>query len=642
MICCVWGGLSSVAAGPVRAPVPGTGEAFLQTHTDTLPADKHADSVSPAAPAKTLSWFKRSMHEIGNKHYRDSVLSVLSRENVPAPGDDTSMNKSEHFFMADKGKVIRRIYFRRVQVFGPNDIYDTGFYSTNRLLKIANNMHYDSRQWVIRQSLFFKKGDSVNAYMLADNERYLRNLPFIQDARIYVTQVSDKGDSVDVNVVTKDVFEYGGEMDELSTSNAKLKVYNNDLFGGGQSLTVGYLWDNTYRPTMGTQVQFTKSNIAGSFIDGSIGYSTMNSYTTIDSGVYEGSRYFMFNRPLYRSVTALIGGLYVANNYSINIHSLDDSLFRDYRYNIVDAWVGWNFRPQQKRSGVITDKPSLALLLRHYNLYFTEQPTPYIYRIDQTYNNRRYLLGELAIYKQSFFKSHYFFEFGRTEDIPLGYNIGLYAGQETWDARQRAYGAINMQKYWVTPLKGLLNTSIGVSSFYHGGSSEDAVFHAEVDYYSRLINFNWGRMRQFLSIDYLDCPNPYFYKPLQINQQFGIYGIENTQINGFQRINVRSQTNFYSPIKVYGFKFNFDATIQTSQLGRTQGQLYADRLYSGFGLGCMIRNENLAFNTLKIDGNYYPSVPPGMRQNWFFEITSISDFRFNIFPLSRPLYLNYQ
>jgi hypothetical protein len=224
----------------------------------------------------------------------------------------------------------------------------------------------------------------------------------------------------------------------------------------------------------------------------------------------------------------------------------------------------------------------------------------------------------------------------------LGYNIGLYAGQETWDARQRSYGAINMQKYWVTPLKGLLNTSIGVSSFYHGGSSEDAVFHAEVDYYSRLINFNWGRMRQFLSIDYLDCPNPYFYKPLQINQQFGIYGMENTQINGFQRINMRTQTNFYSPIKVYGFKFNFDATIQTSQLGRTNGQLFADRFYSGFGLGCMIRNENLAFNTLKFDGNYYPTVPPGMRQNWFFEITSISDFRFNIFPLSRPVYLNYQ
>jgi hypothetical protein len=633
VICCVWGWRPSVAEGHGLTPVLMAGEAFVQTPMDTIP---------PPTPTKPPSWFRRSIHEIANKHYRDSILSILSRENVPAPGDDTSMNKSEHFFMADKGKVIRRIYFRRVQVFGPNDIYDTGFYSTNKLLKLANNMHYDSRQWVISASLFFKKGDTINAYMLADNERYLRNLPFIQDARIYITHVSDKGDSVDLNVVTKDVFEYGGELDELSTNNAKLRVYNNDLFGAGQSLTVGYLWDNTYSPTMGTQVQYTKSNIGGTFIDGSVGYSTMNSYTTIDSGVYEGSRYFMFNRPLYRSVTALIGGLYVANNYSMNIHSLSDSLFRNYKYNIVDGWVGWNFRPQQKRSGEITDRPSLALLLRHYNLFFTEQPTPYIYRIDQTYNNRRYLLGELAVYKQSFFKSHYFFEFGRTEDIPLGYNIGLYAGQETWDGRQRSYGAFNAQKYWVTPLKGLLSTSAGVSSFYHGGNSEDAVFHAEIDYYSRLINFNWGRMRQFLSIDYLDCPNPYFYKPLQINQQFGIYGIENTQINGFQRINMRSQTNFYSPIKFYGFKFNFDATVQTSQLGRTGGELYADRFYSGFGLGCMIRNENLAFNTLKVDGNYYPTVPPGMRGNWFFEITSITDFRFNIFPLSRPQYLNYQ
>lgn len=608
---------------------------------DTVPV---RDTVPAEKAEKHPSWLRRNMEALKNRRYRDSVLSQLSRENVAPPtGGDSAVQKSEHVFLRQSGKIIRRVYFRRVQVFGPNDIYDTTFQSSNKLLKLANNLHYDSRTWVIRQSTFFRPGDTINAYELADNERYLRNLPFIQDARIYLTNAYSTSDSVDVNVVTKDVFEYGGDMSELSNTNAKFGIYNNDLFGAGQSLTLGFLWDKTFTPPVGTQVQFTKSNIGGTFIDGSVGYTYLNNNSPLDTNTYEGSYYINLNRPLFRSVTPLIGGLSLANNFSMNIHNLGDSLYRNYKYNIVDAWVGYNCLPGQHRNGSEATGPSLGILLRHYNLYFTEYPIPQ-YKSDPVYNNRRYVLGELALYRQDFFKSHYFFGYGRTEDIPLGYNIGLYAGAETWVQRQRSYTGINMQKYWVTPLKGLLNTSFGVSSFWHmgTGSSEDAVIHGELDYYSRLVNFPWMKFRQFVTLDYLDCPNPYFYKPLNINGSFGIYGIRNTLITGYQRLNVRAQSNFYTPLKFYGFKFNVQATIQTSQLASQNESLFDNRLYAGFGLGCEIRNENLTFNTLRIDGNYYPYVPPGMRSNFFFELTTVSDFRFNIFALTSPAYLNYR
>lgn len=555
------------------------------------------------------------------------------------------MMKSEQVFLPETGRVIRNITFKRVQVFGPSNITDTAFHSSSKLLKIANDMHYDSREWVIKQSLFFHPGDTINAYEMADNERYLRHLPFITDARIYVVNSTGPSDSVDITIVTKDVFEYGGELGELSPTNAKIRAYNDDLFGAGQSLSVGFLWDQTYTPKTSTQVQYTKSNIGGSFIDGSVGYTLLDNNNPLDTGNYEGSYYLTLNRPLFRNVTQIIGGLNLANNYSMNIHHLSDTVYRDYKYNIVDVWAGYNFRPQQKKNGEISDRPSLAILLRHYNLYFTETPSEEVFKTDPVYNNRRYLLGEFAIYKQDFFKSHYFFGFGRTEDIPLGYNIGLYAGEETWDLRRRNYTGINLQKYWVTPLKGLLSTEFGISSFWHigAGTSEDAVIHGSVNYYSRLFNFNnMGRLRQFITMDYLDCPNPHFYKPLSINGGFGIYGIENTEISGYERLNLRSQTMYYSPLKVYGFKFNFMGTLQLSQLTYQKPNLFDNRPVSGFGLGCEIRNENLTFNTFKIDGNYFPFVPPGMRQNFFFEITTVTDFSFNIFPLRSPAYLNFR
>ena len=554
------------------------------------------------------------------------------------------MMKSEQVFLPETGRVIRNITYKRVQVFGPSNITDTSFRSSSKILRLANNMHYDSRQWVIKASLFFRPGDTINAYELADNERYLRHLPFITDARIYVTNSTGVSDSVDIVVVTKDVFEYGGELGELSTSNAKISAYNNDLFGAGQSLQVGFLWDQTFTPRTMTQVQYTKSNMGGTFIDGTVGYTLLNNNNPLDTGNYEGSYYLSLNRPLFRNITPVIGGLNLANNYSINFHNLPDTIYRDYKYNIVDAWIGYNFRPQQKRNGEITRRPSLAVLVRHYNLYFTENPSEEIYRNDPVYNNRRYVLGEFAIYKQDFFKAHYFFGFGKTEDIPLGYNFGLYTGEETWSLRRRTYTGVNLQKYWITPLKGLLNTSFGISTFWHNGtgSAEDAVIHGSIDYYSRLFTLKEGHLRQFVSLDYLDCPNPYFYKPLSINGGFGIYGIENTLINGYERLNLRSMTTWYSPMKVYGFHFNFQATAQASQLNYERPQLFDNRTLAGFGLGCEIKNENLTFNTFKIDGNYFPFVPTGMRRNYYFEITTVTDFSFNIFPLRSPAYLNFR
>ncbi len=39
---------------------------------------------------------------------------------------------------------------------------------------------------MIRDHVFFREKKPLNPYLLADNERYLRDLNFIVDARIYV------------------------------------------------------------------------------------------------------------------------------------------------------------------------------------------------------------------------------------------------------------------------------------------------------------------------------------------------------------------------------------------------------------------------------------------------------------------------
>ncbi|PUZ23276.1 hypothetical protein DCC81_23065 [Chitinophaga parva] len=601
------------------------------------------DTVPSNPPRKTgflhkLMAYKDSMRL---KHYRDSVLTSITHANAPDPLEDSSLIKSEQLFKALSGRTIRRVFFRKVKVFGPRNINDTTFQTSMKLVDYANQLHFESKEWVLRQMLFFKPGDTINPFELADNERYLRSRPFIQDARIYVVNATSNADSADVMVVTKDVFEYSINLKELSPQAASTVVTNNDLLGAGQGLDVGGLWKSSYHPQFGSLVRYTKYNILGTFIDGSIGYSMLNTYMPLDTNVYEGSYYVSLNRPLYRPTARVAGGLTFSLNHSINKWGYADSLFRKYEYNTLDGWIGYNFRQQFSDNGTETRRPSVAILLRHYNLFFLETPQQPAFKDDPVYNNRRYYLAQVSVFKQNFFKTHHFFGFGRTEDIPAGYQVKGTTGWETWIERRRLYTAIEGNRFWVNKHQDLFNPSFGIGSFWGRNTSEDAVIHARMDFYSRLFTYRGSRFRQFISADYLTCPDPYFYKPLNINNDNGIFGYKRTTLNGYQRLNFKSETVWYTPFKLYGFKFNLSTILQVSQLDDKRDPLFTSHLQSRLGLTCTVRNENLSLNTLSFSGNYYPSAPPGV-PHFFVEVTTVVDLRFDISALRAPSLLPFK
>lgn len=576
------------------------------------------------------------------KPYRDSLIRAVTRQNVPEPAEfDSSLLKSEEFFTRFTGRVIRDIYYRQVPVFGPRNIYDTTFTTSMKLIHLANRLHFKTEEWVIRQSLFFREHDTISPFVLADNERYLRNRPFIQDARIYIINASAHPDSVDLLIVTKDVFEYGIDVSQVSTSAVQAGIYNNNLFGAAQGLKVGGAWHKNYTPQWNTEIRYNKYNIGGTFIDASAGYTTLNNYMPLDTGTYEGSYYVSFNRPLYRSSSKLVGGLSLATSFSINAWNRIDSQFRDYRYSVIDAWVGYNFFNRYGHNGKAADRPSMALLLRHYNLFFQQRPSQKSLISDPLYNNHRLYIAQFVLYKQDFFKTHHFFGFGRTEDIPLGYNLSVASGWETWLGRTRMYTGFDIQRFWQTKREGLVNITFGLGSFWQHNTSEDAVIHANMQYYSRLITIRNARFRQFATVDYLGNPNNLFYRPLDINYERGIWGYRNTKLNGYQRLNLRSETVYYSPLKILGFKFNFFASMQASILTIKNNNIFKNPIYSGFGLGCHIRNENLPLNTLKFALYYYPGAAETVNPI-FPEVNTVSDFRFDISPLRAPNFQQFR
>jgi hypothetical protein len=611
----------------IPSPVMASGKPLYFGHSfhDTTPNPEELNRKG----------IRKYMHILTDKQERDSLIAKLTNRNAPAPLPDSIIKKRKlNNFSVYGGKKIRNIYYNRLNVFG-TIIDDTSYSMQMKLVRFANKLHYNSREWVLRQALFFRENDTVNAYKMVDNERYLRSLSFIQDARIYVINAYQDPDSIDVVVVTKDLFEYGGTLGNLSVNGVGATIYNNNLLGAGQDVTLGFAWDEALRPQWRGEVSYSKYNLAGSFANVTIGYSALNNQPRVDTGVYERSYFFSINRPLYSSWAKFTGGLTLNYNQSVNIYSLDTSLYRNYKYQVFNLWGGYNFRNQFKNNGEISNKPNLALEAGLNMLNFTQKPSQEIYVNDPNYNNHDYALGSLVFFHQDFFKTNYFFGFGRTEDIPAGYNASTTIGLDHWMGLNRTYAAVQVQKYWLTPKDNLFSGQVDMGTFWYNGTSQDAVIHAQANYYSRLFRWNTKKIRQFFQADYLICPNPNLYKPLNINGGNGIDGYRNTFINGYQRLNLRAFTTYYSRINFIGFRVNFLAYFQGSLLEQNDISLFKSPFYSALGLGFAVRNENLAFNTLQITLSYMPNAPAGV-SSVFGQITTTVPLNFNIFALQAP------
>ena len=607
--------------------------------TDTIPKEQ---------TPKKRSNITRYLNIITDQQQRDSLFKQLSRSNVaPITLSDSVMWKNrEHTFDVYGGKQIRFVYYNQLKVFGTT-IEDTTVVP-NKLVRFANRLHYDTRTWVIKQSLFFREGDTVNAYKLVDNERYLRRLPFIQDARIYVINSYENSDSIDIVVLTKDVFEYGTSISSFNNTQASATVFNNNLFGAGQKVAFGFSWNNDYMPQWRTGASYTKYNVAGSFADVSVGYTMLNDKPDADSGQYENAAYLIINRPLYSTWAKLTGGLTLSVNRSVNIYNLPQSMYRDYKYNLIDYWGGYNFTNQYKKTGYNSLSPNFGIEFRQFNMDFTQKPAQKELQNNPKYSDHKFLLGQFVVYHQDFFKTNYFFGFGRTEDIPMGYTYAASFALDKWDTLKRPYTAIQAQKYWFLG-KNLISTTVGLGSFWYHHQSQDAVLHITADYYSNLFRLHGPKVREFLHADYVICFNPEIYKsmPVNINRENGIFGYRYTQYNNYQRLNLSAQTNYYSPISIYGFKFNFYLLLQASLLASYNESILQGPLYTGFTVGCQIRNENLSFNTLQISASYQPFVGQGYQavygpKSIFVYITSVVPFNFPIFALTQPTLIQYR
>jgi hypothetical protein len=225
------------------------------------------------------------------------------------------------------------------------------------------------------------------------------------------------------------------------------------------------------------------------------------------------------------------------------------------------------------------------------------------------------ILASLSYTLQSFFKSNFIYNFGRTEDIPVGSEVQITLGFENNEFLNRRYAGFKMASGNFGDL-GYIYSELDAGSFINVYNKlEQSVISAGLKYFSPLILYQRYHFRQFVNFDYTLGMNRFSNEYLTIDENSGLAGVENDSVRGVNRFNIHWETVCFTPWTVLDFKFVLFVAADHSWIGNRSG-FYNTWPYTDIGIGMRIRNLRLVFNTIQIKFSLYPNIPSGSKTSF--------------------------
>ncbi|MGZ5191441.1 MAG: hypothetical protein ACXWCZ_10505, partial [Flavisolibacter sp.] len=563
-------------------------------------------------------------NDLSQKHgsFLQFLSKVITRRNA-----DSSIHsgglivRNEVQFLPYEGKVIRNIL---VKQFG----FEKTFADTTKEIRyfgkdFVKHLHKNTRERVIRNNLFIKEKSLLNANVVADNERHLRSLNYINDARILVSTIADVPDSIDLVVITRDFFSIIVELNAVKADRFKAKVGDANFLGMGQRIQFTTLIEKGRDPHFGYEFLYRKNSIGSTFINASFGYSkiypNLNDHTS-----NEHTWHAEIEKPLVSQYLHVAGAMRLAQNQSYNNYLRSDTLFYKYRYNTFDAWIGYNLGVHKFLflKSVLNRQ---FISIRYFRNIFARRPFQVKNEFNFRFNDREAVLAQFTFVRQNFYKTNYFFGFGVTEDVPYGYNISLTAGRYRQMNLKRTYAGVDANRYIVTDKGNVMQYFLRAGAFLNKDKIQDAAVLLGTSSFSRIYSWKNLKMRQYMRLSYTKQFNRLGLDPLSINNVFGLPYISSDSASGNQRSSLHTETIFFLKYKLLGFKFAPFASADIAFFTPEQKKSSNSGFYFGLGGGLRTRNENILFGTIELRFMFFPRKS---QEHDAFKLTILTNLRF--------------
>jgi hypothetical protein len=540
-------------------------------------------------------------------------------DTMPRPADGAKT------FRFAEGKIIRAIHILTFDPFGyymrDTTILPSGLYS-----KTGNALHIKTRPFIIKNLLLFNRYEPFDSLLVMESERLLYTQKYLRDVVIYATTPTNESDSVDVFVSTYDIWSIA-PAGNISASAVETGLTDINFGGLGHRLQANVKWRLSDQPNT-TRLSYFVPNISNTYISSKVEY--------ILTGKSDSVFRVELARAFYSPATKWAGGVLLGQMKIRQAYVFQDSLHNMFsRVQAQDYWGARSFPVQKGYTRYGTENKLIVsgrLLRLRYSNKTPEAANESLF-IPQTF-----LFTGVGFTSRKYIRDSYIFDYSRLEFVPVGQYYGLTFGVDAMHAESWYFGAkAAMGNYYSF---GYLSVHLEYGSHLVHTGFQQGAFTGRINYFTKLYHIGRWRIRQFvkpivtIGINRLSTDNLTFSDDLK--------GFEAVAFKATSMIVLTLQTQSYSPWNFIGFRFGPYLFSSIGLLANQSSGVSENRVFAVLGLGVLIKNDYLVFNTFQISLSFYPSIP-GKGTN-VFKLNSFetSDYGFRGFELDKPGVVEYR
>lgn len=537
--------------------------------------------------------FTKALHKLIFRPVREQKES-RSRKKIKEEAPEM-----QHLYDRYEGKIIRRIVVQTLDPFGYS-INDTVTGPHNWAERTGNKIHLKTKEFTIRNLLLFKRNRPLDSLLVKESERLLRSQRYIRRVVIRPREISPKSDSVDVYVRVLDSWSLIPN-GSASTSSTSFKLTERNFLG------LGHQFENDFDKRFSTGqtdylARYTVPNLFNSYINTTVAYQIERSDNWIKSVGVE--------RDFFSPYTKWAGGVYMESRLVKD--SLPDAQNRwamqNFKSNSQDYWAGYAF----KIFDGSTEEDRTTRLVgttRFFNRTYKERPGM-AYDSIGYYSNEKLYLVSLGVTSRKYVQDKFLFNYDIVEDIPIGKVYAATFGRQDKNNENRLYlaGQYAFGNYYRW---GYLSMNVEVGSFFYKDYTQQTALRIEGLYFTNIRNWGRWRLRHFIKpvIVMGDNRERIYTDQLNLNDRNGISGFNAPMLLGTKKALLTLQTQAFSPWNFGGFRINPFINTTLGVIGDEQHKLYKSNVYAKFGVGVLLYNDYLIFNSFQLSLAYYPTIP---------------------------------
>lgn len=523
-----------------------------------------------------------------------------------------------------EGKTIRKINIVTLDPFG-NSIGDTIVASESFISRIGNKLHIKTRQHVVRNLLLINENQVFDSLLVKESERLVRANNYVSDVSFYVESSSENSDSVDIYIRVLDTWSIIPD-GSYNAGRATVGLTEDNFIGLGHKFQNRFTWNtsnNAYAHNHGYYIP----NISRSYISSAL------TYRVEENKDYNVS--LMIDRPFFSSFAKWGAGVYLSQQLHKDFYLANDTLtgLQTVKFNTMDYWAG-KATPILRGRTEIDRTTNFITTIRYLRISFLEKPILQE-NAEPVFADEALYLAGFSISARRYVQDKYIFNFGLTEDVPIGRIFGFTTGFQSRNNYRRLYlGArFSLGNYYTW---GHLSSNFEYGTFYHALNFEQGAFTANVSYFTNLIEIGKWRFRHFIKPQLTLGVNRFTNDGLTLNDGYGLTGFNSKGFSGTKRMLLTFQTQSYAPWDLVGFRFGPFLSLSLGMLGDDVNTFKNSKVYSQIGFGVLIKNVHLVINTFHVSLAFYPSIP-GIGDD-ILRINSFrtTDFGFTDFVIGKP------